>query len=61
MTVLPTAETHCGPASAAISASTRSVSIVNGAVRVRDGRLVDVDVPALVERHRRAALALVDG
>ena len=35
------------------------LSIVNGAIRVRDGRLVDVDVPALVERHERAARALV--
>ncbi|MBV8298112.1 MAG: 8-oxoguanine deaminase [Candidatus Eremiobacteraeota bacterium] len=35
------------------------LSIVNGEVRVRDGRLVDVDVRALVERHDRAARALV--
>lgn len=35
------------------------LSIVNGKVRVRDGRLVDVDVAALVERHDRAARALV--
>jgi 8-oxoguanine deaminase len=35
------------------------LSIVNGAVRVRDGRLVDVDVPALVARHDAAARALV--
>jgi cytosine/adenosine deaminase-related metal-dependent hydrolase len=37
------------------------LSIVNGEVRVRDGRLVDVDVAALVERHDRAARALVTG
>ena len=37
------------------------LSIVNGAVRVRDGRLVGVDVPALVERHERAAHALLAG
>jgi cytosine/adenosine deaminase-related metal-dependent hydrolase len=35
------------------------LSIVNGAVRVRDGRLAGVDVRALVERHDRAARALV--
>jgi 8-oxoguanine deaminase len=35
------------------------LSIVNGTVRVRDGRLLDVDVPALVERHAAAARALV--
>jgi 8-oxoguanine deaminase len=34
------------------------LSIVNGTVRVLDGRLVDVDVRALVERHDRAARAL---
>ena len=35
------------------------LSIVNGEVRVRDGRLVDVDLPALVARHAAAARALV--
>jgi 8-oxoguanine deaminase len=35
------------------------LTIVNGAVRVRDGRLVDIDVPALVARHERAARELV--
>jgi 8-oxoguanine deaminase len=35
------------------------LSIVNGAVRVRDGRLVGVDLRALVERHDRASRALV--
>jgi hypothetical protein len=37
------------------------LTIVNGTVRVRDGRLVDVDVPALVARHDRAARALLAG
>ena len=37
------------------------LSIVNGAVRVRDGRLVDVDVPALVARHEHEARALLLG
>jgi cytosine/adenosine deaminase-related metal-dependent hydrolase len=35
------------------------LSIVNGAVRVRDGRLVDVDLPALLARHDAAARELV--
>jgi 8-oxoguanine deaminase len=35
------------------------LSIVNGVVRVRDGRLVGVDVRALVARHEAAARALV--
>ncbi|HEX3549559.1 MAG TPA: 8-oxoguanine deaminase [Candidatus Elarobacter sp.] len=35
------------------------LSIVNGDVRVADGRLMGVDVPSLVERHERAARALV--
>lgn len=34
---------------------TVELSIVNGAVRVRDGRLVDVDLPALIARHETAA------
>ena len=36
------------------------LSIVNGTARVRDGRLVDVDVPALVGAHERAARDLVE-
>jgi cytosine/adenosine deaminase-related metal-dependent hydrolase len=36
-----------------------ALSIVNGAVRVRDGHLVDVDLPALIARHDAAARALV--
>jgi cytosine/adenosine deaminase-related metal-dependent hydrolase len=35
------------------------LSIVNGRVRVRDGRLVDIDVPDLVGRHNRASHELV--
>nr|MDQ6941515.1 8-oxoguanine deaminase [Candidatus Eremiobacteraeota bacterium] len=37
------------------------LSIVNGEVRVRDGRLRGIDVSALVERHERAARELVAG
>jgi cytosine/adenosine deaminase-related metal-dependent hydrolase len=36
------------------------LSIVNGTVRVRDGGLAGVDLAALVERHERAALTLVE-
>ena len=35
------------------------LNIVNGRIRVRDGRLVDLDVPSLVARHETAARALV--
>jgi len=35
------------------------LSIVNGTVRVRDGRLTGVDVPAFIARHEAAARALV--
>jgi 8-oxoguanine deaminase len=35
------------------------LSIVNGEIRVSDGRLVGVDIPALVARHDRAARSLV--
>ena len=35
------------------------LSIINGAVRVRDGRLANIDVPALVARHERAARTLL--
>ena len=37
------------------------LSIVNGTVRVRDGKLSGVDVAALVARHETAARALVRG
>ena len=35
------------------------LNIVNGDIRVRDGRLIDIDVPSLVARHERAARALL--
>jgi cytosine/adenosine deaminase-related metal-dependent hydrolase len=35
------------------------LNIVNGRIRVRDGRLIDIDVPSLVARHERAARALL--
>jgi hypothetical protein len=34
-------------------------SVVNGRVVVRDGRLVTLDLPRLVERHNQFAAALV--
>jgi len=37
------------------------VSIVNGRVRVRDGQLLDIDLPPLIERHNTIARALVRG
>jgi len=37
------------------------LSLINGTVRVRDGRLVGVDLPVLVERHNTIARALVRG
>lgn len=33
-------------------------NVVNGRVRVREGQLVDIELPALVERHNRLAAAL---
>jgi cytosine/adenosine deaminase-related metal-dependent hydrolase len=36
-------------------------SLIDGRVRIRDGALVDVDVPTLVERHNAIARALVRG
>jgi 8-oxoguanine deaminase len=38
-----------------------ALNVVDGRVVVRDGRLVTLDLPALVERHNRLAKALVDG
>ena len=35
------------------------LSVINGRVRVRDGEILDVNVPALVERHNALAVALV--
>jgi cytosine/adenosine deaminase-related metal-dependent hydrolase len=37
------------------------LSIINGRVRVRDGHLLEVDLPALIERHNAIARALVRG
>ena len=37
------------------------LSVINGKIRVQDGRLVDFDLPMLVEQHNRHALALVNG
>ena len=36
-------------------------SVINGRVRVRDGQLVDVDLPPLIARHNAIARALVRG
>jgi cytosine/adenosine deaminase-related metal-dependent hydrolase len=38
-----------------------SLSIINGAIRVRDGELLGVDVGALAARHNQIARALVAG
>jgi cytosine/adenosine deaminase-related metal-dependent hydrolase len=38
-----------------------ALSVINGKVRVQEGRLVDVDLPALIEQHNRTALALANG
>jgi cytosine/adenosine deaminase-related metal-dependent hydrolase len=40
---------------------TVDLSVINGRVRVREGRLVDLDLPPLVERHNAIARRLVDG
>ncbi|HKP52841.1 MAG TPA: 8-oxoguanine deaminase [Chloroflexia bacterium] len=37
------------------------LSVINGKVRVQEGRLVDVDLPPLIERHNAIAAALVRG
>ena len=37
------------------------LSVINGRVRVREGRLVDVDLQPIVERHNAIARALVRG
>jgi cytosine/adenosine deaminase-related metal-dependent hydrolase len=36
-------------------------SVIDGRVRVRDGQLVDVDLPLLIERHNAIARAMVRG
>jgi cytosine/adenosine deaminase-related metal-dependent hydrolase len=40
---------------------TVDLSIVNGQVRVRDGVLLDVELPQLIERHNALAVALARG
>jgi cytosine/adenosine deaminase-related metal-dependent hydrolase len=37
------------------------LSVINGRVRVRDGQLLDVDLPPLIERHNAIARALARG
>lgn len=37
------------------------LSVINGDVRVRDGEIVDLDLPALVRRHNEIAVALARG
>jgi cytosine/adenosine deaminase-related metal-dependent hydrolase len=37
------------------------LSVINGRVRIRDGHLLDVDLPALITRHNSLARALVRG
>jgi cytosine/adenosine deaminase-related metal-dependent hydrolase len=44
----------CQPANVAFS-------VIDGRVRVRDGQLIDVDLPALIEQHNALARALVRG
>jgi 8-oxoguanine deaminase len=38
-----------------------NLSVINGRVRILDGRLLDVDLPPLIERHNLIAQALVRG
>lgn len=40
---------------------TVDLSIINGRVRIHDGILLDVDLPALIERHNMLAVKLVRG
>jgi cytosine/adenosine deaminase-related metal-dependent hydrolase len=37
------------------------LSVINGRIRVQDGRLVDVDLPPVIARHNALARALVRG
>jgi cytosine/adenosine deaminase-related metal-dependent hydrolase len=37
------------------------LSVINGRVQIRDGQLLDVDLPMLIERHNAIARALVRG
>jgi hypothetical protein len=36
-----------------------NLSVINGTVRVRDGRIVNFDLPAVVARHNELARAMV--
>ncbi|HEX6291547.1 MAG TPA: 8-oxoguanine deaminase [Herpetosiphonaceae bacterium] len=40
---------------------TVDLSVINGRVRVQEGRLLDLDLPVLIERHNAIARALVRG
>ena len=48
------AHVFCQPANVAFS-------VIDGRVRVRDGQLVDIDLPVLIEQHNALARALVRG
>ncbi len=37
------------------------LSVINGRIRVRDGQLLDVNLPMLIERHNEIAVALARG
>lgn len=51
------------PAAALVFCQPRNVdfSVINGHVRIRDGHLIDIDLPLLIERHNAIARALVRG
>ena len=44
----------CEPASV-------ELSVINGRVRIQEGKLLDIDLAALIERHNAIARALVRG
>ncbi len=37
------------------------LSVINGRVRIQEQRLLDVDLPAIIQRHNTIARALVSG
>jgi cytosine/adenosine deaminase-related metal-dependent hydrolase len=37
------------------------LAVIDGKVRVKEGRLVGVDLPGIIEQHNRLARALVTG
>ncbi|MGZ3638044.1 MAG: 8-oxoguanine deaminase [Ktedonobacterales bacterium] len=51
------------PAGALVFCQPQNVdlSVINGRVRIREGQLTDVELPALIERHNAIARALVRG